>query len=69
MYEQWLFDVIAYNGAVDHVFSVYRILNNGLRVMLDGDFYATAVSRRQAHDIIEQAIEDLKWTLMEGREQ
>lgn len=64
MYMEYKGTVIAYNGAVDHQFTIYR-LAGCYRVSIDGMFYATAESMREAHDIIEQAVDVNGWTIRE----
>lgn len=65
MYEQWIFSVIAYNGAVDHIFSVYRMYNGEYKITLDGAFYSNVGSRVAAYDEIEAAVDEMGWIFME----
>ena len=64
MYKERMDSVIAYHGAVDHVFMVYRFAGR-YQVELDGVFYATAENMNEAYDIIEQAVDEDGWTFME----
>jgi hypothetical protein len=63
--EKYLFSVIAYNGAVDHVFTVYELDSATYKIVEDRFFVSFVDSIEAAWDEIEAEVDENGWIIRE----